>query len=311
MIFITGVPGVAAGELVQILTHRRVAMRIGVSARRRSFLEIRDDAVQVDFASADSLRNGMDGCAALFLLTPFSHGEVELELRLVDAARAAGVRKIVKQSVPHAASLPGHYLAQWHTRIEEHIRESGFLYCFLRPQPFMQDFAFHLGPLIRRERRFVKPGGEGAVSYIDARDVAAIAAEALLNDTQNGQALLLTGPEALTNREVAERLSARLGEKISYEELAPEDTRGGMRLAGLEDADIETLIALSDFTHTAEARLLTNTVASVLGRPPTSFEAFIDDYRRAFEPEAGEEETGTQPFITDVPSRDRHAPRGG
>src|SRR5207248_6455688 len=94
-----------------------------------------------------------------------------------------------------------------HAESEDYIRSSGVPYTFLRPNGFMQNMVNYNAPTINTQNAFYGSEGDGRVSHIDIRDVAAVAVKALTEDGHVGNAYTLTGPEALTNAEIAQILS--------------------------------------------------------------------------------------------------------
>lgn len=285
MIFVTGSTGLAGSELVPILLERKAPVRIAISKHIVELVEPPQESVRVDFQDESSWEAAMQGCTALFLLTPFGPHQDELEMRIARAAQRAGVRRVVKQSVPGVGLLPDNRLAKQHERVTDYLHKLGFPeISVLCPHPFMQDFAFHCGITIRHEGRFYKPSGEGVVSYVDARDVAAVVAECLVGLGHANQTYFLTGPEALTNEEVAEIISHTLVLDVEYEDIRHEDAREFLRAKGVALKDIEALFDLHPFACLPMAGRVLDTVREILGRPPVSFAQFVVDYRWAFEP---------------------------
>ena len=134
----------------------------------------------------------------LYLLTPQVPETVAQVRAAVAAARACGVRRIVRQSLCHA-DTGRDTLSRWHREAEAVIAASGLAYTFLRPNSFMQNFVTIYSPAIRGEDRFRLPLGSAAMSSVDVRDVAA-AATAVLIDEVDDDVYTLTGPEAPDGR---------------------------------------------------------------------------------------------------------------
>ncbi len=305
MIFVTGATGLIGADLLRILAAQDVPVRIGVHATGRIPTQTVHEEVRVNHASDSSVRKALTGCETLFLLTSFGPAQFETEMRLVLAAVQAGVRKIVKISVPGIGVLRDNELIEHHRAIENEIRILGFQYVFLRPHPLMQDFAFHLGEVVREQGIVFKPAGESAVSYVDARDVALVAATALIHETQNGRTLFLTGPRALSNVEVARHLGGILGREVRYVDLKVGDARDALRNAGVDEASIDVLFALHPFEQTEIAARVTNHVEKVTGRAPRTFDQFAADYRWAFEGGIAEEVEVAEPLRPEAGVQDQ------
>src|SRR4051794_7916300 len=141
MIVITGATGVAGSEVVQALLQRQERVRVVVrdpAKARRLF----GDAVEVvagDYADLDGLRGALQGASALFLSGGDDHRRVAFECAAIDAAAAAGVRRIVKlSSIVAEQGAPVLYWG-WHGRIEAHLRRSGVPAVVLRASFFMSN----------------------------------------------------------------------------------------------------------------------------------------------------------------------------
>ncbi len=143
----------------------------------------------------------------------------------------------------------------------------------------MQNFlSFVVGDVIRL------PAGDGRVGFVDARDIAAVAVEALTTSGHEGRAHELTGPEALSHSDVANQLSAATGRSILYENISPEIYEQEKTAQGWPRASIDTLLALfADIrAGTNHDSTLTNTVERVTGRPPFNFRTFARHYAAKF-----------------------------
>jgi len=169
---------------------------------------------------------------------------------------------------------------------EENIEASGLPYTFLRPNGFMQNFVNYSEDTIRTQNAFYGCQGEGAVSLIDLRDVATAAVKVLAATGHEGKSYALTGPEALNNRQVAEKLSRVAGRKISYVDLPPADLKKGMLSAGVPEWFADALLDLQRLYREGGASLVTNDFERLSGRKPISFDQFARDYATAFQSEA-------------------------
>src|SRR5260370_19438183 len=139
--------------------------------------------------------------------------QVALANAFVDAAKRAGVRHVGKLSAIGADAAPLYTFGKWHAANEQHIRESGLAFTFLRPNSFMQNFITYFQP---HDGTIYLPWGNGKASFVDTRDIAAVAAEALTSDGHEGKTYTLTGPAALGIAEVASILSEGAGREINY-----------------------------------------------------------------------------------------------
>jgi uncharacterized protein YbjT (DUF2867 family) len=212
MICVTGASGTLSSEVIRQLERQEMPFRgayfserAAETARARGI-----EAVTIDYNHPATLRAAFQGCDAVFLLGPNALNQTELELNAVDAASAAGVRRIVKQSVMGAAE-EAYSLANIHRPVEKAIERSGMAWTFLRPNSFMQNAVTFMAPTIRAEGVFYSASGQARISHVDVRDIAAVAVTALTATGHEKKIYTLSGPEALTYDEVADELSKVLG----------------------------------------------------------------------------------------------------
>ena len=239
--------------------------------------------VQIDYDKQEGLQEAFNKSNKLFLLTHPSPKTVEHESNLISEAKKSGIRHIVKQSVMGADLKAGVEVMRLHRQTEKLIEESGIPYTFLRPNEFMQGFINYQGPTIKNNNAFYIPAADAKVSFVDARDIAAVAVKALMDgDRHYNKTYTVTGPEALSYHQAAEILSNATGKKIDYVNVSDEDARGAMKEAGLNDWLIDTISGLYDFYRKGYASEIFSGVEEATGRKPTTFAQFAKDYSDAF-----------------------------
>ena len=167
---------------------------------------------QADLRSRDELVETLASFERLLLLTPHGPDQDLLEANAIAAAKEAGVGGIVKISGTPATLGPNGptSTAVSHWRSERLIEEAGFDFVHLRPSFMMQNLLSTLAPVMRERGRAISPLADEQIAMVDARDVAAAAVELLGADELGGRALALTGPRAVTHREIAAQLGRRL-----------------------------------------------------------------------------------------------------
>ena len=256
-------------------TGRRVARRLrerGVAARVASRSGTRPDGVRFDWHDPSTFTPALEGIDAIYLVAPVDTTAALTSMRpFLELALRRGTRRFVLLS---AASLEsgGPMMGEVHAWLATHAPE----WIALRPSWFMQNFSeSHHLPSIRDEGVIRSATGDGRVGFVDAEDIAAVAVEALLVTAIPNGERVLTGPEALSYDDVARILGDALGRKVRHERLAPDALAAGLRGAGV-DAGIAALLAGMDASIAAGSEdRVTDEVRSVTGRPPGSFEAFV------------------------------------
>ena len=276
MICVTGASGTLGSEVIRQLDARDVPFRAACFSQRS--VEIararRIEAVAIDYNHPETLRDAFRGCDTLFLLGPNALNQTELELNAVNAASAAGVQHIVKQSVMGAGE-EAYSLANIHRPVEMAIERSGMAWTFLRSNSFMQNAATFMAPTIRTESAFYSACGQARISHVDVRDVAAVAVAALTGAGHEEAIYTLTGPEALTYDEVADELSKVLGRVIRHVNLPASALRAGMLAEGMPDVLADRLLDLERYFREDRASPITDDVKRVTGRVPGRFADYV------------------------------------
>ena len=194
--------------------------------------------VQMHYNKPDTIEEAFKDVDRLFLLTPFQSNMVELSANLVNVAKkkkTGAVKHIVKLSVMGADAEPGITGGRLHRQAENIIEESGISYTFLRPNFFMQNFIKFFSQTIKEQGAFYVPAGDGKVSFVDVRDIAGVAVQALLNESKHGRkAYNITDPNAISYAQAAEILSNEIGRKIKYVDISEDQAREGIKAEGMK-----------------------------------------------------------------------------
>lgn len=270
MIFLTGSTGLVGSRLLPRLVERDVDVRCLVHSSRPAGVDGAPvELVEGDFDDPGSYAAAMDGCDALFLLTPPHPDQVAREVALVDAARAAGVRHVVAVSVVGADVRSPVSFARWHGEVDDHLVGSGLGFTILRPAGFMQ---IHLSPpTAASEGRWYGMTGDGAHAFVDADDVAAVAAVALTATDRESTVDELTGPAAITMPEAAAALGRSLGREVTYVDLPPDQLKGAMLSNGVPDFVVDGIVGLYGAIRAGHAATTSHAVEQLLGRAPHSY----------------------------------------
>ncbi len=287
-ILVTGATGMVGGEVMRQLSARGAPpIALAHSADKAPALEALCTEVRIaDLRDEAAVRAAVRGIDRLFMLTPVTPDQAEIGRTLVQAAAEAGVQRIVKLSIIGADLEPGIALGRWHREMERAIEDSGVAWTFLRPAGFMQNMAGLFGATVPAQGMFFLPCGDAAVCKSDARDVAAVAASVLLDDGWEGQALTITGPEALTYYQIAALMAEASDRPVTYVDVPEEAARAGLEQAGVPEPMLSAFMELWALEKTGGAAEVTDAVERVTGKAPRSFADFARDNAAAWKPAA-------------------------
>ena len=299
VILVTGATGTVGSEVVKQLTSPS-SLSSGNRVRGAVHSENKADKlrrenktieiVNMDYNKPETIVDALNGVDKLFLLTLPTPNMTEITSSLIKEAKKNDVKHIVKLSVIDADAEPGIMIGRLHRQEEKIIEESGIPYTFLRCGAFMQNFINFFGQTIKTQNAIYLPVGDGKVSFVDVRDIAAVATEILLAKTNESKSKQqhenkkydITGHEAISYGQAAEILSNVLGRRISYVNVTEEDARKAMKKMGMEDWLIDALVELYSVIRSGYASQSTTVVEQITGRKPISFEQFARDYASFF-----------------------------
>jgi uncharacterized protein YbjT (DUF2867 family) len=146
-------------------------------------------------------------------------------------------------------------------------------------------FANFFSQSIKEQGAFYLPAGDSKVSFVDVRDIAAVAVQALTKNNDgrhNGKAYNITGPEAISYGEAARILSEQVHKKISYVDISEDDARKGMKDSGSDEWTINYMIELFNIIRKGYLSQVSSVIDEVAGKRPISLSQFAKDYSRAF-----------------------------
>ena len=263
---VTGATGELGGRVARRLADRGQEQRLVVrDAARAPALEGAEVREASKYGAREEMRRALEGADTL-LLVPAEESEdrVEQHVTAVDAARAAGVERIVYVSFVGASPESIFTLARHHWATEEHIRATGLRFTFARMSMYM-DFT----PLFAGEDGVIRgPAGDGRVGAVLRDDVADVSVAVLTGADHDGQTYDVTGPRAFSLAEMAQELSRAQGREVRYEEETVEEAWESRRASGAPDWMIEGWVTSYLSIAAGELDLVTDTVERLAGHQP-------------------------------------------
>jgi uncharacterized protein YbjT (DUF2867 family) len=275
MILVTGATGTVGRHVLRLLADRGSPVRAMTRDPARVPPTPGVEPVRADFTDPASLASAVAGVEAVFLVTAPPVPTAEHDLALLDAARGAGVGRIVKLSAIGTGERIGpDEVGTWHRVAEDALRASGIAWTVLRPSSFASNVLGTAAPA-------PDPTGPARQGVIDPRDVAAVAVEALTGGGHAGRTYPLTGPELLTFRDQLDIVERVLGRPVPSVAEPPAATRTRMLGSGMPAAAVDAVLTGIGWARAGHNAVLTDDVRRVLGRPPGTVEAWTRDHRAA------------------------------
>ena len=279
MILVT-TAGKVGSEAARLLAGRGVLVRVLVRdpAKAAALAQAGAEVAEGDLEVPATIDAAMQGVSAVVLVSPAVPVQ---ELNVVGSAVRAGAGHVVKITSKASADSP---IARrrGQAEIEDGLIASGLGYTLLRNNAYMQNFLMS-APSIARTGSFGSAANDGRVGMIDARDVAAVAAQIAVSPAVHaGKTYWPTGPEAITFSDAAAVLSKVLGGLVTFQPLTVEEQTQAMIDVGLpESLAAMNAQAVALFAE-GDSDYVTGDVPAILGRPARTFEQFAADYAAAF-----------------------------
>ncbi|MBJ7470063.1 MAG: NAD(P)H-binding protein [Solirubrobacteraceae bacterium] len=275
MIAVFGGSGTIGSQVVRELAARGADLRL---LTRSPQAQVGIPAVYADPTVPASLGPALVGAERLFLLTPHGPGQPGMEQALLAAAVQAGVQGIVKISGTSASIGPNGPTATavTHFHSERAIEDSGLEFCHIRPAFLMQNLLETVAPIVRTRGLVATPMAGAPIAMVDARDVGAVAAHRLLADRLGDTSIRVSGPAAVTHRDLARQLGVPcLPVPVAL-------ARKALRAGGADDWELDHAIRMVRFFNSGADAAVSDAVRLELGRPPRALEDFIGEHRGDF-----------------------------
>ena len=279
-ILVTGAAGNIGAEIVKRLQARKADFAVMTHASGGAPAGAGE--TQGDFLDPASLRRAFEGVDTLFLLFPLVPEMPRMAANAVAAAKAAGVRHIVRSSGAGADAASPAAIAKVHGEIDALIRNSGIPFTLLLPTSFMQNLVNFYGAAIR-DGALYAPRGDGATAVIDVRDIADVAVEVLTHPAAHaGQSYTLTGPEDLTDAQMVSAIARQIGRDVRYVDVPETAAVDSLTRMGSPPQVIEWLMSLNHVIKQGWAAGVSPMVETITGHPPRKLADFVRENAAAW-----------------------------
>lgn len=276
-----GATGKTGRELLKFFS----GAKLPVQAVTRDLSKIQQlpfvDWVKGDLADKQNLAGLLKGTKGIYLATAYSPQMDELQRNAFEAAKDADVGHIVKLSSMSAAN-PAHELSRKHAQAENTLKGSGVDWTILQPCGFLQNWLGDFSETIKKERKIYQITGERKLLFIDAKDIAEVAFKVLTESGKHkNKTYVLTGDEGLSYYEVADKISAVLGEKVTFVNETPEEARIRMEKKGTPAWLINFFLTMGQSTEARQPDV-SPSVHEILGKPARTVESFVREHLEWF-----------------------------
>ncbi|HZB48136.1 MAG TPA: SDR family oxidoreductase [Mycobacteriales bacterium] len=281
MIAVTGASGVVGGRVAELLAQRGVPQRLVVRDPARApdlpGAEVRGIA---GYAAGEDVRAALDGIDTLFLVPAHEAADrVQQHRTAIDAAAAAGVRRIVYLSFVDARPDATFTLGRDHWATEQAVRATGVAWTFPRMNLYL-DFL----PLMVSALGVIEgPADDGRAAMVARSDVADAVAELLAGTGHDGQVYDLTGPEALSLAEAAAIMSRRSGRSIVFRDQTLAQAYASRASYGAPDWQVEAWVSTYTSIAAGDLAAVSDAVPLLTGRPATSLDAHLAEHPAPFD----------------------------
>lgn len=273
-ILVVGATGNVGRRLVENLVHQGVGVRAATRQAAGYAGSHGVEPVDFDLDRPESFGPALVGVDRAFVIARSGDAQPQKALStFFDQAKAAGVQHVVFLTAAGVEMNEEIGLR----KAERHLMASGMDFTILRPTWFMQNFSSgFIRPMIVQMGAIYLPAGEGKTSFIDAGDIAAVAAAALTQPGHAGQAYTLTGGEALSYGEAAAIISQVAGRPVSYVPISNDAFRQSLMDNGWPADSAGFMAGLFQPVEQGWAAAVSPAVATILGRPPITFRQFAE-----------------------------------
>jgi uncharacterized protein YbjT (DUF2867 family) len=279
-ILVTGATGTIGKEVVRALRAKNLAVRAGARtpAKLEALEKLGAEVVSLDFENPASVKAAFQGVDRLFLLTPFVEHPIAMVEAALAAAKAAGVRFVLRMSASGADPNAPAPLPREHGLSEKLVKESGLSWAIIQPNFFMDNFLNYSADSIKGQNAVYGASGTGKVTYVSSADVGAVAAEILANPEKHAsKTYAITGGEAVTDAEAAATISEVLGREIKFVGMSGDDYGAALRSFQLPGWMVDALVFLeAGVKANGWAAQTATTVKDLTGREPERLRSFIE-----------------------------------
>lgn len=286
-ILVTGASGQLGRGVIRHLIESQSVAPASVIAVTRDTARLADLAakgvsVRVgDFSDASTLAAAFAGADKILIISGADIGQrLAQHKAAIDAAVKAGVKRLAYTSMPNPEPGNSVIFAPEHYGTEQAIKETGLSYTIFRNGWYQENLLMAL-PSALASGSWYTSSGQGRIAHAARDDMAAAIAAALASNEGESITYTLTGPEALTSEEIADRAAKALGKRLQVVHVTDEQLAEGMKAAGVPEAFIPMTVSFDTNTRDGGIDIVTDDIRKLSGRAPAPIETFFEANRGA------------------------------
>ncbi|MFM0656064.1 SDR family oxidoreductase [Paraburkholderia sediminicola] len=288
-IFVTG----AAGHLGQLVIKHLLARGVvhsRIVAGTRSPDKLKDLAAagievrKADFEDQGGLARAFEGVGTVLIISTDALDEAGTRLKqhrnAVSSALAAGVQRLAYTSLPNPSSSLLTF-APDHLETERTIEATGLQYVFFRNGWYQENLLLSLPNAVKSGHWHTAARG-GKTSYVAREDIAEAIAAALAMPTPDSRKYTFTGPEALSNEQIADLVRQATGRPIAVVHVTDEEFATGLKAAGLPDVFVSVLVSAEGEVRAGNLSVVTDHLQLLIERAPKRLADYLEEAKSAY-----------------------------
>jgi uncharacterized protein YbjT (DUF2867 family) len=283
-VLVIGATGRVGRLVVDELLRADVPVRALTRQPELAALPIGAEVVVGDLTAPASLNAALHGVGAVFLVWPAAVATAAAVVTRLATHSAGERRRVVYLSSPHQTPHPffqqPNALRGLHAEIERLLAAATLDVVVLRPRMFASNALHWWAPQIRSGDVVRWPYGAAETAPVDERDIAAVAARALLDGRHAGCDYVLTGPESLSQAAQVRAIGDAIGRSLRFDELSPDEFR--RETAGRWPGSVVEMLLAAWRATLGRSAFVTSTVEEIVGSPPRTFYQWAADNAAAF-----------------------------
>jgi uncharacterized protein YbjT (DUF2867 family) len=284
-ILVTGATGLAGSAVIREFVRNGYPVRALVRSRAKArafeaFPTV--ELVEGDMSRPATLDEALSGVDRVLLISSSDQQMAERQSTFIDAARKAEVRHIVKFSGLSAADVDTPFVfGSMHAEIERYLEGSGLAWTHLRPSQFMTEYLREVPTILAQSGLFL-PLEDAKLVPVDVADIAKAAFALLTTPGHEAKIYAMSGPEALSMQQIAEQISAAIGQAVRYVSITRDARMQALLAAGVPSFFVDALDAQAGERLKGTEGTVHPETHTALGIPPTPFAEFARRNAGAF-----------------------------